>query len=86
MRTKSEGKRMDKKPSNIDEIKKSFSIQAARFENPNMNFSKQEYLDYTVRCMDLKGTDEVLEAAAGTCACGRCVAPYVKNVTCLDVT
>ena len=31
-------------------------------------------------------TDIVLEVAAGTCACGRAIAPYAAKVTCLDMT
>lgn len=74
------------KPENLEKIKKSFTAQAMNFENKNMSFSKQEYLDYTVRSMNLKKDDLVLEAAAGTCACGRSVAPFVKHVVCLDAT
>ena len=74
------------KPENLQDIQKSFTTQARNFENANMNFSKQEYLDYTVRCMNLSPDDRVLEAAAGTCACGRSIAPYVKSVVCLDAT
>jgi ubiquinone/menaquinone biosynthesis C-methylase UbiE len=36
--------------------------------------------------MGLKETDIVLEAAAGTCACGRSIAPFVVSVKCLDAT
>ena len=74
------------KPTNINDIQKSFAVQAKNFESSNMNFSKQEYLDYTVRSMELRSTDCVLEAAAGTCACGRSVAPFVQSVVCLDAT
>ena len=51
-----------------------------------MSFSKKEYLDYTVKCMGLKEADIVLEAAAGTCACGRSIATFVESVKCLDAT
>ncbi|MCL5123492.1 MAG: methyltransferase domain-containing protein [Deltaproteobacteria bacterium] len=73
-------------PKNLTEVQKSFTAQARNFENRNMNFSKQEYLDYTVQCMQLGPGDCVLEAAAGTCACGRSVAPFVQSVVCLDAT
>jgi len=73
-------------PKNLADIQKSFSVQAKNFENKNMNFSKQEYLNYTVQCMGLTPSACVLEAAAGTCACGRSVAPFVKSVICLDAT
>jgi ubiquinone/menaquinone biosynthesis C-methylase UbiE len=36
--------------------------------------------------MNLRAGDSVLEAAAGTCACGRAIAPFVKTITCLDAT
>lgn len=73
-------------PKNLTDIEKSFTAQAQNFENKNMNFSKQEYLDYTVRCMNLAPSHSVLEAAAGTCACGRSVAPFVQSVVCIDAT
>ncbi|MNJ05043.1 hypothetical protein D3C73_1661120 [compost metagenome] len=34
----------------------------------------------------LTKSDCVLEAAAGTCACGRSVAPFAKSVIYLDAT
>lgn len=74
------------KPDHLDDIRRSFTQQAKNFESASMNFSKQEYLDHTVRCMELAPTDRVLEAAAGTCACGRSVAPFVRSVVCLDAT
>ena len=73
-------------PNNLSEIQKSFTTQSRNFESKNMNFSKQEYLDYTVQSMNLAKNDCILEAAAGTCACGRSVAPFVKSVICLDAT
>lgn len=70
----------------INKVQKSFSLQAENFETQSMNFSKQEYLDYTVDAIGLTAADNVLEAAAGTCACGRAIAPHVQKVTCLDAT
>ena len=46
----------------------------------------QEFLDYTVKAMELNKNDTVLEVAAGTCVCGRAIAPFVREVTCLDIT
>lgn len=43
-------------------------------------------MEYTASCINPQKTDKVLEAAAGTCACGRSIATYVQNVTCLDLT
>lgn len=71
---------------NKEEIQKAFTEQAVRFESNKMNFSKQEYLDYTITQMEPKASDRVLEVAAGTCICGRAIAPYAGHVTCLDMT
>ena len=73
-------------PKNLSNIQRSFTLQAQNFEKKGLNMSKQDYLDYTVRRMNLTPDDCVLEAAAGTCICGRSVAPFVKSVTCLDAT
>lgn len=70
----------------IEKVKESFSVQAVNFENSNMNFSKQEYLDYTIKKIDARKTDCVLEVAAGTCVCGRSLVPGVDSVVCLDAT
>lgn len=71
---------------NAETIRKSFTEQAKNFETKSMNFSKQEYLEYTVSCINPRKKDKVLEVAAGTCACGRAIAPFVQDVTCLDLT
>lgn len=73
-------------PKNLDKIQESFTMQARNFENKGLNMSKQDYLDYTVQSMNLSPNDNVLETAAGTCICGRSVAPFVQSVTCLDAT
>ena len=70
----------------IEKTQKSFSAQAENFESKNMNFSKQEYLDYTIKAISASKTDHVLEVAAGTCACGRSMASEVASVICLDAT
>lgn len=74
------------KPSNLEEINKAFTEQAAGFESNRLHLSKQEYLDYTVRKTAPKNTDNVLEVAAGTCVCGRAIAPHAAHVVCLDAT
>ena len=70
----------------IEKIRSSFTTQAGGFESDKMSFSKKEYLDYTVELMALSASDRVLEVAAGTCACGRSIAPRVSRVVCLDAT
>lgn len=74
------------KPSNLTEINRAFTEQAAGFESEKLHLSKQEYLDYTVRMTAPQKTDTVLEVAAGTCVCGRNIAPYADHVICLDAT
>ena len=71
---------------NTKPIQKSFTEQAKNFETKSMNFTKQEYLEYMISCVNPQRTDTVLEVAAGTCICGRALAPFVKRVTCLDLT
>ena len=72
--------------ANTEAIQKSFTGQANNFETKAMSFTNQEYLEHIVSCINPKKTDTVLEAAAGTCICGRSLATFVKNVTCLDMT
>lgn len=72
--------------SNAVTIQKSFTNQAKNFETKSMNFTKKEYLEHMVSCANPQRSDTVLEVAAGTCICGRSLAPFVKNVTCLDMT
>lgn len=72
--------------SNAVTIQKSFTKQAKNFETKSMNFTKEEYLEHMVSCANPQRSDTVLEVAAGTCICGRSLAPFVKNVTCLDMT
>lgn len=74
------------KPSNLDLLRESFTAQAAGFESGTYHLSKKEYLDYLVLRTEPKPADRVLEVAAGTCVCGRALAPYCGHVTCLDLT
>ena len=74
------------KPVNLKEINKAFTAQAAGFESKKLHLSKQEYLDHTVKMTASKKTDSILEVAAGTCVCGRNLAPYAEHVICLDAT
>lgn len=72
--------------SNAETIQSSFTAQAGKFETKSMNFANEEYLKYMVSCIAPDKSDNVLEVAAGTCVCGRALAPFVENVTCLDMT
>lgn len=72
--------------SNQAEIRRAFTQQAGGFESERMNFSQKTYLADAVSKIAPWKTDAVLEVAAGTCACGRAIAPYAGSVTCLDMT
>lgn len=74
------------KAKNLETINRSFEQQAENFESKKLAFTKQGYLDYTTRTVAPSKTDNLLEVAAGTCACGRTFAPLVHSVTCLDAT
>ena len=71
------------KPANLEAINRSFAVQAPNFESKTGNFTKEEYLNYTLSCVAPDKQDTVLEVAAGTCACGRSFAPLVQTVGCL---
>ena len=74
------------KSENADVIRYAFTAQAADFETDKLNFSRKDYLDYVIKTVKPEQNDSVLETAAGTCLCGRALAPFVNHVTCLDMT
>ena len=65
-------------------IKESFGAQSKKFSSYHM--SKSEYTDYLIQHIETDGSENALEVAAGTAICGRAIAPYVKNIECLDLT
>ena len=65
-------------------VRQSFGIQAEKFAAYHM--SKAEYTDYLIRKVAATGAEHALEVAAGTCICGRALAPHVRDITCLDLT
>lgn len=67
-----------------DTVKQSFKKQAEKFAAYHM--SKAEYTDYLIQRIGANGTEHALEVAAGTCICCRALAPFVKDITCLDLT
>lgn len=73
-------------PKNLEILNRSFTVQAPNFDSKSVNFTKKEYLDYTVTSAKPAKTDIILEVAAGTCVCGRAFAPLVQTVVCLDAT
>lgn len=74
------------KPKNLEIINRSFALQAPHFESKAVNFTKEEYLNYTLSCVGPRREETLLEVAAGTCACGRSFAPRVRTVVCLGAT
>lgn len=71
--------------SNLKEVQQSFSIQACGFENIS-NFTDKSYMEHIRDCISPSKADSIIEVAAGTCLCGRSLAPYVKTVVSLDAT
>ena len=67
-----------------DTVKQSFKKQAEKFASYHM--SKAEYTDYLIQRIGAEGNEHALEVAAGTCICGRALAPFVKDIICLDLT
>lgn len=63
--------------SNAKTIQKSFTEQAKNFETKSMSFTKQEYLEHMVSCVNPQKSDTVLEVAAGTCICEKL--PFSDN-------
>ena len=74
------------KPDNLEALNRSFAVQASGFESQSLRFAKEDYLHYMISKIAPHSQDRVLEAAAGTCACGRYLAPLAGTVVCLDAT
>ena len=53
------------KPENIEKINRSFELQAPNFESKSVNFTKEEYLNYTISCVAPCRENTLLEVAAG---------------------
>lgn len=77
---------MQKRRNHIDKIISEFTKQPKTFNEYQKDFSKAEFTDWAINNIGFTGTEKVLEVAAGTCAFGRSVAPYVSSVMELDAT
>ena len=77
---------VDTQPSHLNSINQSFEQQAKKFDTTQYHLSKKEYTDYLIQAVGGTKNDSVLEVAAGTAICGRALAPFVKNVVCIDAT
>ena len=51
------------KPENIEKINRSFELQAPNFESKSVNFTKGEYLNYTISCVAPCRENTLLEVA-----------------------
>ena len=49
---------------NLEAVRKSFSRQAAGFDDPSRNFSRADYLRHPVEVLELGGDEHVLEVAS----------------------
>lgn len=67
-------------------IKCEFTKQAKTFNDYQKSFSREDINRWALNKIGLNGKEKVLEVAAGTCAFGRSVAPFVDNVEELDIT
>lgn len=74
------------KSEHTETIQKAFIMQSRHFETHKANFTQKGLFDHVVSEVQPKKTDHILEVAVGTCICGRVFAPFVHEVTCLDVT
>ena len=72
--------------SQKEKIIREFTKQAETFNGYQKSFSKEDITRFALSHMHLTGSESVLEAAAGTCAFGRTIAPHVSHVTEYDVT
>ena len=72
--------------NHIDIIKKEFTKQSVGVNEYQGSSIKEEATDKLVKEISLRGNEQVLEVAAGTCALGRKIAPFVKHITELDIT
>ena len=44
-------------PKNLETINRSFTVQAPNFDSKSVNFTKKEYLEYTVDAAGPAGTE-----------------------------
>lgn len=70
----------------IETVRTEFTKQAKYFNEYQKVFSKEEYNRFAIEAIGFQKSDVVLEVAAGTCAFGRRIAPYVRQIVELDAT
>jgi ubiquinone/menaquinone biosynthesis C-methylase UbiE len=69
-----------------EEIKRQFTLQAARFGERGLTLSSAEYLEWVVSQLTLSPSFTVLDVAAGTGHLSRAIAPHVQRVVAVDLT
>jgi len=69
-----------------DQIRKQFTLQAARFNEQGLTLSSAEYLQWVVGQLTLDPSFVVLDVAAGTGHLGRAISPHVRRVVAVDLT
>jgi ubiquinone/menaquinone biosynthesis C-methylase UbiE len=69
-----------------EEIRKQFTVQAARFSERGLTLSSAEYLQWVVNQLGLNPSFVVLDVAAGTGHLGRAIATHVQRVVAVDLT
>jgi ubiquinone/menaquinone biosynthesis C-methylase UbiE len=67
-------------------VREEFSKQASRFGDKGLTLSSQEILAWIVDSLPLDKEFRVLDVAAGTGHLSRIIAPYVGEVTAIDIT
>lgn len=70
----------------IDIVKKEFTKQARSFNEYLSVPSKEKCTEILLENLGLTGQEMMLEVAAGTCAFGRKLAPFVRSIIELDAT
>ena len=68
-----------------DKVQEQFNKQAAIFSQ-QPTIANPDYTQWILDHIELKPEDEVLDVAAGTGHLSRAIAPYVRQVTALDLT
>ena len=69
-----------------DTVREQFRIQSAQFERNVGGIGNQGIGPWIIQCLNLSGSESVLDVATGTGIMARDLAPHVAHVTGIDVT
>ena len=67
-------------------IKEQFSRQASGFSNELLTLNQEDLLTWILDSLDLKNDMSVLDVAGGTGILSRSIAPFVNDVTAIDIS